>query len=49
MILHLFVCIQVACMLTALLHELKSRLVFPCLVVISFMAGFGFVYQAVNT
>ena len=48
MILHLFVCIQIASILTFLLHQLDSKLVFPCLVAISFMAGFGVVYTALN-
>lgn len=48
MTLHLFVCIQLACILTFLLHQLGSKLVFPCLVAISFMAGFGVVYTALN-
>lgn len=48
MILHLFVCIQIACMLTFVLNRLGSKLVFPCLVAISFMASFGVVYTALN-
>ena len=48
MILHPFVCIQIACILTFLLQQLGSKLVFPCLVAISFMSGFGVVYTALN-
>ena len=48
MILHTFVCIQIAAILTSLLHQLDSKLVFPCLVAISFMGTFGTVYAAIN-
>lgn len=48
MILHTFVCIQIAAILTFLLQQLGSKLVFPCLVAISFMSGFGVVYTALN-
>ena len=48
MIIHALVCIQLACTLTYILQMLGSKLVFPCLVAISFMSGFGVVYTALN-